>query len=54
MNIEVIKILAYGNQKRFVWLKINDEVLCTMINKRVYTALRTAGAITCQSLKKKN
>lgn len=53
MNIEVIKILAYGSYKRFVWLKINEEILCIRINERVYSALRTAGAITCQSLRKK-
>lgn len=51
--MKVIKILATGTYKRFMWLEIDAVVYCIRINDACYTALKSIGVPTSQSLRKR-
>lgn len=52
--MKVIKILATGSYKRFMWFEIDGKVYCLRINDKVYCALKSIGVPTSQSLRKKH
>lgn len=52
MDVKIIKILAYGSNKRFMWLNINNEIIrCIRISDELYYYLKNKGVPTCQSLR---
>ena len=55
MNIKIIKILAYGSNKRFMWVQMpNDDVHIVRISEKLYTQLRNLGVPTSQKLRWEN
>lgn len=54
MDVKIIKILAYGSNRRFVWFTINNEIIkCFRISNDLYVYLKNHGVSTCQSLRSK-
>ena len=54
IKMKVIKILATGTYKRFMWFEIDGVVYCVRINDEIYHALKSIGVPTSQSLRKKH
>lgn len=54
MNIKVIKILAIGSYKRFMWIELpNGSIKCLRISDDLYYYLKFFGVPTSQSLRGK-
>ena len=53
MKITIVKILAVGCNKRFMWLRIQDITYCVRIGDKLYGILREIGVPTSQSLRYK-
>lgn len=55
MNVNIIKVLAYGCYRRFMWLEApNGRTICVRIDNELYTWLKTHGVPTSQSMRKRN
>lgn len=52
MKLNVVKILAYGSYKRYMWVRINKtEDVCVMIPDKLYRYLRFNQVCTSQKLR---
>lgn len=52
-QIKLIKIWAYGSEKRFAWLDIDGYQVCVRIGHDLYKHLKANGVPTLQSLRSK-
>lgn len=52
--MKVIKILATGTYKRFMWIEIDGKVYCVRINDEIYHVLKLIGIPTSQSMRHKH
>lgn len=57
MKCEIIKILAYGSWRRYVWIRFsgegNDFIKCWLIDEAMYQFFKKNGVPTSQSLSRR-
>lgn len=54
VKIEVVKILAVGCNKRFMWINHGEGTACVRIGNALYQYLKFKGVPTAQSMRNKS
>lgn len=53
MKLKVVKILAYGSSKRYMWIETPNGNKCLFIDEKTYQWLKNNNVPTSQSIRGK-